>query len=609
MTREILSRLQRDYHSEVAALGVHQLHCPKEPVFPFRVYGCGGWSEAAQLLPQILADWEANVVVTLSDPWMVDKVAHVMSSHRAVWIGYISIDATPLPAAWRTLLQQMNRVVCYSQFAQEALRDAKVTPEPLVIYPGVDAKIFRPVMRTRRRKRNTTAQPFIVGTVARNQFRKQLPLLMKAFHKFAVDKTSVHLHLHADPYDPLGGNLVDLRDRLELQGLCSFGSKAGVFDGIPDAEMSALYASMDVFALPTMGEGFGLPILEAMSCGVPVIATDCSAVTELVQGRGELLRVKEWLTVGPYNIEQAIADTDHLVELLNKLYENPELRAEYGRKGREFAETMTWDKCAEQWAQLLDEVAAELPQRSKVSRSAAVPSTPLWQQGPIRIEPFERVVTSEGEGRKRAGRDAPPLMPKMTRNKTLQVVWRSPILDASGYGDEARSFVLPLSRRLQHLRLDDVDWLPQQVPLEKEEHQTLERLRRTRLTPPFLEVVHQMPHLFKRNELAYYRIGRTMFELIGLPDFWVEECNAMNEVWVPSTFCLELFADSGVVRNKLRLMPGGIDTRLFSPGTGHRAQGKGQWSVVSGQVSRRADVPQAQRVGHTDRSLCPRVHP
>ncbi|PIX38186.1 MAG: hypothetical protein COZ56_21115, partial [Armatimonadetes bacterium CG_4_8_14_3_um_filter_58_9] len=109
--------------------------------------------------------------------------------------------------------------------------------------------------------------------------------------------------------------------------------------------------------------------LEAMACGVPVVATDCSAVTELVQDRGELIRVKDWLTVGPYNVDMAIADVDHLVELLEKLYRNSDLRAEYGRKGREFAETMTWDRCAERWAQLLDEVAGEAPIRHRRTRS------------------------------------------------------------------------------------------------------------------------------------------------------------------------------------------------------------------------------------------------
>ncbi|NCQ29488.1 MAG: glycosyltransferase family 4 protein, partial [Armatimonadetes bacterium] len=49
-----------------------------------------------------------------------------------------------------------------------------------------------------------------------------------------------------------------------------------------------IYNLFDVMVLPTMGEGFGLQFLEAMACGIPVVATDCSAVTELLEGRGEL---------------------------------------------------------------------------------------------------------------------------------------------------------------------------------------------------------------------------------------------------------------------------------------------------------------------------------
>lgn len=61
-------------------------------------------------------------------------------------------------------------------------------------------------------------------------------------------------------------------------------------------------------------------------------------------------------------------------------------------------------------------------------------------------------------------------------------------------------------------------------------------------------------------------VGRTMFETDRVPDSFLEACAAMDEVWVPSRFNMETFAQSGVDKCKLRLVPGGVDTRTFCPG-------------------------------------------
>jgi hypothetical protein len=153
----------------------------------------------------------------------------------------------------------------------------------------------------------------------------------------------------------VGWSLDELLDRYGLAGRSGFTAGLTVATGLEDARLNEIYNLFDVMALPTAGEGFGLPLLESLAAGTPVIATDYSACAEMVKGRGELIQVREFVT-GEANIERAIADVDHLVELLNKLYENPDLRAEYARKGREFAETMTWNRCAAAWDQLLQEV-------------------------------------------------------------------------------------------------------------------------------------------------------------------------------------------------------------------------------------------------------------
>lgn len=62
------------------------------------------------------------------------------------------------------------------------------------------------------------------------------------------------------------------------------------------------------------------------------------------------------------------------------------------------------------------------------------------------------------------------------------------------------------------------------------------------------------------------RVGRTMFETDRIPDGWLERCNALDEVWIPTEFNRTTFERAGVKANKLRLMPAGVDTELFHPG-------------------------------------------
>jgi glycosyltransferase involved in cell wall biosynthesis len=72
-------------------------------------------------------------------------------------------------------------------------------------------------------------------------------------------------------------------------------------------------------------------------------------------------------------------------------------------------------------------------------------------------------------------------------------------------------------------------------------------------------------HDFQTNRYARRLVGRTMFETDRIPDGWVEKCNAMDEIWVPSSFNLETFVRAGVKGHKLLKMQEGEDTKVFRP--------------------------------------------
>ncbi len=157
-----------------------------------------------------------------------------------------------------------------------------------------------------------------------------------------------------------------------------------------------------------------------------------------------------------------------------------------------------------------------------------------------------------------------PLPSRPTGN--LPVVWRSPLLDTSGYAEEARQFVLGLDSIGVAIGIEPLKWSDNRCPLEPEALARLNYLHSRSadmLRKPHISVSHLFPPDFRRSSNAVYHIGRTMFETDRIPAQWVAACNGMDEIWVPSDFNITTFAASGVLREKLVKMPGGIDVDLF----------------------------------------------
>lgn len=155
----------------------------------------------------------------------------------------------------------------------------------------------------------------LVGTVARLTEQKDLTTLIRAFAKIHEDHDT-HLAIVGR-----GERRAELEQLVDDHGLESAVTFTGFRDDIP-----ALMHAFDVFALPSRWEGFGVVFLEAMAAGIPVIASDTSAIPEVVND-GET-----GYLCPPGDIE-AFADA------ISKLLSDPDLRDEMGAAGRHRVET------------------------------------------------------------------------------------------------------------------------------------------------------------------------------------------------------------------------------------------------------------------------------
>ena len=146
------------------------------------------------------------------------------------------------------------------------------------------------------------------------------------------------------------------------------------------------------------------------------------------------------------------------------------------------------------------------------------------------------------------------------------IAWTSYFLEHGGYTEEAVAAIEAIDDGGLHVVANPVSWDRMDVPLPAHKAKRLAELMERDLPDNFVNVLHISAHQFKRHSAALRNVGRTMFETDGLPVDWLDRCNAMDEVWVPSEHNLRTFADAGVPASKLHKVPETFDAELFDPG-------------------------------------------
>jgi glycosyltransferase involved in cell wall biosynthesis/GT2 family glycosyltransferase/tetratricopeptide (TPR) repeat protein len=146
------------------------------------------------------------------------------------------------------------------------------------------------------------------------------------------------------------------------------------------------------------------------------------------------------------------------------------------------------------------------------------------------------------------------------------IAWSSHFLEQGGYTEEALAAIEALDDAGLYVVANAFTWDRMGTPLPQRKAELLAALMERDLPDDFVHVAHIGANRFKRHPAALRNIGRTMFETDGLPDGWRDQCNAMDEVWVPSEFNLRTFANAGVARSKLYKVPETFDAELFDPG-------------------------------------------
>ena len=231
-------------------------------------------------------------------------------------------------------IKQASHIIAVSQNTRnDLIKYLKIPDNRIsVIYNGVDHNIFKPY------NIKLLDKPYILY-VGSERPRKNLDRMFEAFAKLKGEFPELKLVKVG-----ISGRSLKYR-RNTMRKLGSLGiTRDVIFIDYPsELDLAYYYSSANLFAYPSLYEGFGLPPLEAMACGCPVITSNTSSLPEVVGEAG--------IMFNPY-------DTDSLTQAMRQVLTDDRLREDMVRKGLEQAKRFSWEKAAMQTLEVYETVGS-----------------------------------------------------------------------------------------------------------------------------------------------------------------------------------------------------------------------------------------------------------
>ena len=278
-------------------------------------------------------------VVTVHDLAFLEHPEYAVPS-LANYLKKVVPEAVAAADAVCTVSQEVSRTL---------IKHFSTPPEKLTVVPnGVSPYFHRitdPIILAATRNKFALKHPLVLG-VGTLEPRKNHLGLIKAFYTAQKKKNGPAMLAIAGGKGWLYEETQQLVQELKLE------KKVRFLGRVSDLELVTLYSMADVFAFPSFFEGFGVPPIEAMACGAPVITSNTSSLPEVV-GDAALL-------IDPHK-------PDELAHAITRLLENPPLREELRQKGYERAKHYTWAESARKMLSIYAQLSEGITNFSKVN--------------------------------------------------------------------------------------------------------------------------------------------------------------------------------------------------------------------------------------------------
>ena len=374
-------------------------------------------SYGERTLQKLLDSFRPHMLWQLGDPWMGINAAMLKPQYGYRYIYYIPVDSEPYSPVWNERINMADEVIAMSDYGVDVLsgnqdlRSVNFSSIPL----GVDTTIFHPLdkediksKRSEFSEGKLTKNMKVLGWIGRDQPRKQnwqlyellhyirtgewilckecgritvkeydhvsrLPRDITKLRKYecgykyehcwychskdivpGTPREDVVLWTHMFNQPDTGWDLDELLNTYRIREEV-YDPSGHVGDGeISPEDMNWLYNCFDVFVYPTGGEGFGMPILEAMAAGIPCVYANYSAYTDWAVG--ESVRVEIFQPEIRTQRCRALIDMGEMVRKTLLMLNDHNRRSIFSKRGMKAASKFSWDEVAQHWMKMIESV-------------------------------------------------------------------------------------------------------------------------------------------------------------------------------------------------------------------------------------------------------------
>ena len=286
------------------------------------------------------------IISRLPPKELTGKLPRVLTIYDLIPVKSSQFSTKVIDSYFREILKSIDQdkdwIISISEYTkQEFCEYTRMSPDRVFVTYLAAAAHFHPIqdynvlVETKARYHIPKGDYFL--SLASFQPRKNFSHLIRSFFKFLSEEKNQDLYL------VLVGEKGWNYEQIFLTANMSEKFKSRIiFTGyIPDEDLSAIYTGAKGFIFPSLYEGFGLPVLEAMQCGVPVIASNVTSLPEVVGDAGILVNPK---------------DQDELCQAMLSLLQDSLLCESLRHKGLERSQKFSWQKCADKTVSVYNKV-------------------------------------------------------------------------------------------------------------------------------------------------------------------------------------------------------------------------------------------------------------
>lgn len=293
-------------------------------------------------------------------------------------VGYITVDCSNLPIHWLPIVSTFDHLITTSLFASEEIKKVYDRECP-VIYLGHNPKIWNP--NNRAPLKGLEKNLLNTCRIDRNQTRKNWVATLDIWNTWSSDKeVNLLAHTSLEPEEEHSLNLKHYMYNLKYIHSKMTLSRQYISE---ERDFAQIFKGSDIFLTTSMGEGFGLPILEAAACGTPSIGIDFSASGELIKaGAGVALNPGSFYA-NQEGVKMALPNYYDFLVALDRVYSDKKYLKELSERAVGWARPLTWEMAANKFINELSE------QNLKMS---ALKVRFLDRAGKLNNLPIERLV-------------------------------------------------------------------------------------------------------------------------------------------------------------------------------------------------------------------------